>query len=826
MGKLKTIGIKIKSTALVFFKIVQITYWPFVKERIRLFGIFLKPRWKRYTVVAIITGSVLMLGFTLVVFINYLMDRGDIIAQLHEQKEWIYGRGISPKKPMIKIYDRNRQLIGEYLPERGSHITMQQCKSPGMKWLRQTAVSSEDRYFYDHGGVSYKGIVRAMYNNIKSFGLREGGGTITQQLARNLYTNRERSLYRKLYETFTAYLIEDRLNKEEILCLYLNKIYMGEGRIGAEEASWFYFKKPPWRLDAAEAAMIVGLFPSPVYYNPLNNIKRSLRKQDLTLQTLVRDEQLTDREKRFVLQRFLKRYDASSNGEGDAGIIGAYGASRDFRFNAAPTANAYVKSYLYKNLPEEQVRAGGLKVFTTIDKGRQRAALLSVRATINSLRSKMKSKSPRVDQRKLTRMARRLNGVLISMDASSGDIMALVGGYQISDGNMYQRPFHMRRQPGSALKGFLYAVAMDEGQLEVNSIVEDKRFCQGKYCPRNYNGKYLGEIPLRKALAISSNSVAVRTLNDLGARVFRRRMLGAISSDDTDRFPANLTLALGSGELTPIEMAQIYAMLSNGGRAVQPRLVISITDSEGETIVPESEEVMGGDEILDQDACQNAIKLMTYVFDPAEGGTAKSIGKRRAANKKYLPFDIAGKTGTVQVVKQIRKKFPGVYGSQKDAWFVGLVPGEATIVWFGHDEGAPIGGGGVTAALAWAAYAQAALPGRIKGKFAEIEIVDPDPEDKDNFWNDWFNNEEKAEDKDSIEIINTPDKHPETDLDKPTDSQDPDSERIDKPETAINPNPEQNSNDPNAETPDPNPGETGENKTPHSNPDQKPDSNQ
>ncbi|MCB1175366.1 MAG: transglycosylase domain-containing protein [Leptospiraceae bacterium] len=698
--------------------------WVWLRDHGRRVWSWLRPRFWRTLGGGIVIFGLLVALFTAYVYVSYLWQSDDISARLDHEKEWLHGRGANPARPPIKIYDRNRKLIGEYLPVRGSHITSQVCQQ--MQWLPRAAVAAEDRYFYDHSGIAWQGIVRAMLNNITSLSMREGGGTITQQLARNLFTDRARTLYRKLYESFVARLIESRFTKAEILCLYLNKIYMGEGRIGAEEASWFYFRKPPQNLSAAEAAMIVGLFPSPVRYSPLNNIELSLQKQKAVLAAMLRDGQIKKGQELILQQRFIRQYAVQANSTADPGEIGRYGASRDFRFNIAPAANAYVKEYLYENLPEEQIQAGGLQVFTTIDKDRQVQALQAVRSTVRQLRSEMiaKSKAP---PEKLARLARRINGVLVSINPQTAEILALVGGYAISEGNMTQRPFRMLRQPGSSMKGFLYAVAMDEDVLDVNSLVEDKRFRQGKWSPRNWNGQYLGPIPVRKALAISSNSAAVRTLDQLGSGVFRRRMLSAIEAESGDRIANNLTLALGTAELTPMELARIYALVNNGGLVVAPYLVNSIKDAEGSYLMAPSDELRVGPELLSREACDKAVKLMTYVLDPEIGGTAGHIGKERQRNPKYLPFDVAGKTGTVQVDAAVRKKFPGIYGSQKDAWFVGLVPGETTVVWLGQDEGAPISRGGVTAAEVWARYSQAALPGKVQGHFATVEIIDPDP---------------------------------------------------------------------------------------------------
>ena len=685
-------------------------------------------QWRRSILFAVLGVTILVVGFTGIVFGMYLSDRAEISAELDQYRQWLRGGGKNEKRPPIQFYAVDGTHLGEYLPHRDSRMTLGACKD--LKWLKQAAVSAEDRDFYEHGGVSLRGVLRAVVNNLLSFSLREGGGSITQQLGRNLFTDRARSLTRKLYETFVAFLIEDKLSKDEILCLYLNKIYMGKGRIGAEEAAWYYFKKPPQSLTAAEAAMIVGLFPSPVHYSPQNNINLSLNKQRLVMATLQRDGYLTEKEKNIETQKFIKYYRVTDGPDGDAGSIGLYGASRDFRKNLAPTANDYIKEVLYEKIPEERIQAGGLRVYTTIDLVRQRAALDAIRTRVADIRADL-LKNTKVPPDQMERIARRMNGVFIALDSHTGDIRAVVGGDTIREGNMTYRVRLMQRQPGSSIKGVVYATAFDERVLDINDPVVDERVDISGYRPKNWNRKYLGRVPLRKALALSINTVAVKTLDDVGIGAFRDRLIGALDlsySDARIRFPANLSLALGSGEVSPLELARIYATIENGGRVVYPRIVSRVEDEDGEIIWQDYGRPDEGEEIISEQACAKTVRLMESVFDPAVDGTVAYIGKQREKNPAYLPFPIAGKTGTVQVVASTLKKFPGMRGV-RDAWFVGLAPGEAAVVWLGHDEGAPFGGSGSSAASVWAEYGNRALKGRVPTEWPErvreIEIVDP-----------------------------------------------------------------------------------------------------
>lgn len=674
---------------------------PSVLKKIPYRAIFL------WTAILVVGATTLLVG---AVGVDFLGDREGLVRALEREKQWLKGVGEEKPLPPILILARDGKVMGEFVPVRGSRISLQSCKQE-ILWLNRAVVSAEDKEFYDHFGISLRGIARAMINNIRSFSVREGGGSITQQLARNLFTDHSPTLYRKIYETFAAFQIESMMTKDEILCLYMNRIYMGEGRVGAEEASWFYFRKPPEKLGAAEAAMIVGLFPSPVRYSPVNNILLSTRKQELVMDALVEQGHLSPEEREEVLQRFRQRYEVSlSEGDPHPGLIGAYGASRDFRRNDAPAANEAAKSFLYENVPEEIIRQGGLKIYTTIDLEKQRSALRAVRRKVDDLRGQVAENARKVDLK--PGLARNLNGVLVSMTVPNGHITAMVGGYTVTEGwNQTSRIYSMKRQPGSALKGFLYAVALEKGLLKADQTVVDQRINFDGYSPGNWYGHYKGEMPLRRAVALSVNTVAVSTLHDMGVSYFRDRLTQALELsyyEASRRFEGGLSLALGTGELTPMELLRLYGMILNEGNLIRPKLILRIEDAQG-TVQWESSDSPPQVSVISAESAAATIWLLQAVVDEVEEGTAGWIGQRRKRDENFLPFPIAGKSGTVQTPPQVKRKYPGMPGS-RDAWFVGMVPGEVSVVWVGHDNGVPFPGGGSSAAGAiWADFAENAF---------------------------------------------------------------------------------------------------------------------
>jgi len=644
--------------------------------------------------------------------------------QINDWKRWLYGRSKEIPTPIIhKIYDRNQELIGEYTSVVGSYIPLNRCKK--LPWINQITVISEDKDFYHHKGVSIKGIIRAMIYNIRKGGLYQGGGTITQQLARTLFTGHEKSFLRKILETIFAKKLEQEFSKEEILCLYLNKIYMGNGRYGVEEASWFYFNKPPENLNVEEASFLVGLYPSPEKYNPLINIKFALQKQEIVMNKLVAEGLITKEQKTKEISKFIQEYQINPS-ENDSGKIAQYGASKFFRLNKAPAVNEYVKNFLEENIVREILQNKGINVYTTVDLRSQQLALNALREHVKTYR---KNNVDLYEKHSLDKnLVNQIEGVLVSIDIPTGYVRALVGGYEIYDtGIMNYRIFRMKRQVGSTIKGFLYALALERNIYQIDSTVVDEPVAFKDYKPKNWYGEYLGEIPLRKAIARSTNTVAVKTLNQIGIDYFRDEItqtLGLSFYDANNRFPRNLTIALGSFELTPLELNLLYAAILNQGYKITPIIIQKIETEDGITLY-EDYTVQKNISIVKPETSASILELLRGVVDEEEDGTAGWIGKLKKENPNFLPYDIAGKSGTTQIPPEIRKRYNNIPGV-RDSWFVGMIPINVTTIWLGHDKGIPFQGQAVPI---WVDYISKAFPDPIPEKFPQI---------KKSFWFDNF----------------------------------------------------------------------------------------
>lgn len=655
-----------------------------------------------------------LLFSALTAWILFLKDKEDIIRSTREHRAWLSGNAASGQKEPVRIFADNGELIGEYATDFASRMSLQSCKN--LRWLNLATISAEDREFFSHNGVSWRGVFRATIHNIISLRPREGAGSITQQLARNLYVNKSNpALIRKFYETWTAYLIEKYLAKDEILCLYLNRIYMGEGRYGAEDASWFYFHKSPEKLTAAEAAMITGIFPSPRRYSPLNNINNAMKKQSLVLYALFEEGHLTAKQIKKEIETFKTNYRVSiEKNESSPGSIGLYGYNRSFRVNLAPDVNEYIRRYLTSIISDEEDLLPGSKVYTTIDKKRQLAAIQSVRSTVESIRNKSSRTAPFPPQR-MEVMLNEFNGVFIALEPVSGKILAMVGGFKTGEESYTDRVWSMLRQPGSTIKAFLYAYAIEKGLVDLHSIVVDEAVNISGYKPTNWYNGYKGEISLKEAVALSVNTVPVKLLREIGMADFRRKL--SLATDiPLNRLENNLSLALGSSEITPIELARLYGVFLNSGYKINPVLIKKIENADGSIREESAATTLNNERIFTEKTCNETIQLLRASIDNS-AGTAFWI--KKAMTEKGLTLSVAAKTGTVQTDKMIKKKYRHLKGSH-DVWFVAMIPGEVDVVWFGNDSGMPFNGSGSgTAGGAWLQYAAGALK-EITNKFPDV----------------------------------------------------------------------------------------------------------
>ncbi len=518
--------------------------------------------------------------------------------------------------------------------------------------LVDAVLATEDRRFYSHWGFDPQGLLRAGLTNLWHQRAVQGGSTITQQLAKNLFLVPKRTLARKAEELLYALALEVRYSKDEILELYLNRVYFGGGAYGIAAATDTYFGVTPEELSLSQSAMLAGLLKAPSRYSPTNSVDLATARAQTVLTGMAAAAIITPAEAaRAKREPALLRPEMGMRAPG----------------------TGYAADWVAERLPHLITgEPGKLRVETTLDLALQQQAEAIVGRALE------------VEGEKLN--VRQAAVVVLDND---GAVRAIVGGKAYAQ-SQFNRAVKARRQPGSAFKPFIYLAAVEAG-LTPDTILEDAPFTVGDWTPRNYTGEYQGAVTARQALADSLNTVAVRLFQTAGrgAVVRTARRLG-ITSDLTD----DASLALGTSELTPLELAGAYVPFANGGRAVTPHLIKRIRDAAGKSRYRYRAPQRG--RLIDQ---PDLVAMTDMLAATLISGTAKSAA--------LGGIEAAGKTGTTQ--------------DSRDAWFAGFTADFTAVVWVGNDDGAPmhkVTGGGLPARIwrdvmlaAHASVASRPLPG-------------------------------------------------------------------------------------------------------------------
>ena len=565
---------------------------------------------------------------------------------------------IAPRAQSTLVYDRaGRPAFAFYIEDR---IDVPLAKvSPHMI---DALLAVEDRRFFSHYGVDPVRIAAAAWRNLRAGRIVEGGSTITQQLARAARLSPERTYHRKIREVLIAGRLEERYTKGQILEEYLNTVYFGEGYYGVEAAARGYFGKTANDLAVAEAALLAALVRSPSHDAPRVAPKRALARRNLVLRLMRAQGRLSDQSFQAALAARIP--DASHQASRGAWA----GLETGMYFQEE------VRRQLFAMFGAERVLRGGLRVYSTYDPELQQAAERAVTSRIAQI-VKMRSR------------ARDLQGSLVAMDPRSGDVLALVGGRDFA-ASSFNRATQARRQAGSAFKPIIYAAALERGYApgtllrDLDAPIADPG-PGGLWLPGGEHER--SEYTLRGALQVSSNRAAAQLLQRVGlsTTVYYAQRMGIGS-----QLPLVPSLALGTGEVTLLELTAAYSAFANHGTVVRPRLITRVEDHQGQTIwfAPEARtQAISG---------TTAYLMSSMLSDVVTSGTAATA---RAAG---FSLPAAGKTGTTD--------------DYADAWFIGYTPRVLTGVWFGLDQPAPImrgGFGGVVAVPAWAQFMRQATQG-------------------------------------------------------------------------------------------------------------------
>ncbi|MCS4299430.1 MULTISPECIES: penicillin-binding protein PBP1a [Acinetobacter] len=696
------------------------------------------------------------------------------------------------KAPLLKplqVYSADNQLIAEYGGKLSVPVEYKQIPPHFI----HAFLAAEDSSFFEHSGISFKGLGRAVSESVTGSNVQTGGSTITMQVAKNYYLSPERTLKRKLTEVFLARKIEQNLSKEEILSLYVNKIFLGKNAYGIAAAAKIYYDKSLDQLSVAQMAMIAGLPKAPSKYNPVVNPERALERRNWILG-------------RMLQLGYLKQ------AEYEKAVAEPINLSMPDRglSNRFPYVGEMVRSELVEKFSEQAIDSG-YKVYTTVNSKRQQYAEDAVQKGLedydrrhgwrgaeahdkplkefiayantypaevikvgnNSFDAKMQDGSTvtvpwsgmswarkyinanavggapsRASQivtvKDIIRLRPNENktawslvqtpkaqGQLIAINPNDGSIEAVVGGY-----NFYQSKFNRAiqgwRQPGSTIKPFVYALALERGMTPY-TMVNDSPITIGRWSPRNSDGRYLGMIPLRRALYLSRNTVSVRLLQSVG--VERARQLLMDFGLQEDQIPRNFTIALGTPQVLPVQMATGYAAIANGGYRIQPHFISRIEDAYGKTIyeaapeyacipcINQKETVADTQAITpDDEVIEGANLTVDEVQTPLSKEEQSKYRQAQRILKSQSAFDMANILrdvivhGTGRAALKIgRDDIGGKTGTTndaKDAWFAGFNGKLVAIAWVGFDQPSTLGRrefGGIAALPVWTGFMGKAL---------------------------------------------------------------------------------------------------------------------
>ena len=561
-------------------------------------------------------------------------------------------------KPRLttEVYDRNGEKIANlFSDEHRYYVTIENIPPR----LIEALLAIEDTNFFEHSGVNPDAIMRAIIKDVSAGKLKEGASTITQQLVKNALLTREKKFSRKFKELLYSIRIEQELTKEQILERYFNEIYLGHGYYGIKTASDGYFHKGLKELTLKEMAMLVALPKGPNFYAPTKNYELNLGRANRIIERMLDlgwiDQDTYDR----ATQERPKVYNDTLSK------------------NAGPYVIDEVMRQLGDAFPD--IRSGGYKIYTTIDMRLQEAGYKALQSGRNEIIERARE-AGQLDKN----IESQLNGALMSLDPSTGEILAMVGGYDYSI-SPYNRVTQAKRQPGSAFKPFIYQVALDSGMSPASLVPDIARTYtyageageEKTWKPKNYKNEYKGMVTMRDAITHSRNLATINMVSDMG---FGKVVEGLHRLGIVENLPPDLSIALGTISVSPHDMAKYYTIFPTGGILTNPILIRQVISPKGESFRYENKR-------RQVDTKEQTYLMTSMLQDVVTYGTG---------NFARVPgLEIAGKTGTTN--------------KNVDAWFIGYSPTVETVVWMGHDNNTPMRRsetGGVAAAPVFRYYYQ------------------------------------------------------------------------------------------------------------------------
>lgn len=575
---------------------------------------------------------------------------GYYAVQLPQSSSW----AVPQRPPNVKILSVNGKLVANRGVTGGEAVRLSQM-SP---YIPQALVAIEDRRFRNHFGVDPIGLARASVKNLFAGRIVEGGSTITQQLAKNLFLKPARTFRRKIQEVVLSFWLETKFTKDEILEIYLNRVYFGSGSYGVDAASRRYFGKSSRDVNLSEAALLAGLLKAPSRLSPARNPKRAEQRAQVVLGAMRRAGFISGSEAASALSMPTTRAKSYWTG-----------------------AENYVADWIMRDLKQliGEIK-GDIIVETTLDLSLQHSGEDAIRQTLDD-----KGKVMNVSQ-----------GALVSLDGT-GAVRALVGGRDYAT-SQFNRALEAKRQPGSAFKPFVYLAALEIGRTP-SSIRQDAPIRIGNWQPKNYDNKYRGAVSLKTALSKSLNTIAAQLVMETGPqKVVRLAHRLGISS----RLSANASIALGTSEVSLLELTSAYAPFANGGYLARPYVIKRVTKINGKVLYQRKSS--NNRRVI---ASTQLGQMNAMMIDVVNNGTGRAA--------RINGWQVAGKTGTSQAFR--------------DGWFVGYTSNLVTGVWFGNDDGSPTKKvtGGSLPARAWGRFmvdAHDGVPiGELPGNHQEVVVL-------------------------------------------------------------------------------------------------------
>lgn len=588
----------------------------------------LRDWWRHHKPLALFIAAVSMLAG--LQFFNYLV--GDIPGE-----EEI----LSYRSPQTsKVFARDGRLVATLYEQNRTPVKLEEISQP----MREAIVAIEDSRFYEHSGIDGRGIARAFLSNLRTMSLGQGASTITMQLARNRFLSNEKTFRRKLREAVLSRRIESLFSKDQILELYLNQVYFGDGAYGIDAAASTFFSKNPSQLTYAESALLAGLVQAPAHLSPFEHLEAAKERQEEVLQRLAELDYLDQAELRQAQSEAdSMTFPASHRPAASRGLL------------KSPYFTTYAIREAAKIVPEQDLYRQGLEIYTTLDFDLQREAESIVSSAISN-----SGKGYGVD-----------NAALVVIENDTGAIRAMVGGTGWSSDNQFNRAWQALRQPGSAFKPFVYAQVLEDGYHPNSLVVDRPETTRDSWQPRNYDHKYMGVMTIADALRLSRNVVAVNLIKRVGPeKVADLASRMGLSGE----LPAYPSLALGSAEVSPLDMARAYATFAREGETIATHAVKTIRTPMGESRAPV---LPSTDRVLTVETSREMIQMMRQVVLSGTGQAAQVPG-----------YEVAGKTGTTD--------------GYRDAWFVGFSPRYTLAVWVGNDDRSPtlgVAGGSLPAQI-------------------------------------------------------------------------------------------------------------------------------